>query len=423
VSVLRRIGNVAMLLISSLLISEVIARLVFRVPEVIGFNRANFTPAMLFGGLESLVELDSGHAQGAASTDGVPPPGSFRPIRNLKLTWSSDPDDLEVVESLNLYGFRGPDFAIQREPGIRRVLFIGDSFCEGIGVADDETIPRAFERLAGDGVEVINLGVAGTGLAQYARLASIAIPLLRPDTVVVVAYSNDFPVQYEERSYYEGYGIAVGRIPTWLPRLVEVGLELGDGIPPTPFYHRGPFLFFLPVPDPSNPLTHGTPTNVEPRLLRAMALGRLNPMLPRAAAGEEERLLTPIDRKGAGERYWRHFEAVASRFHANWAAAFIPSHVSISDHYYQPWEELGADFQRPSLVVRETRQHQQELGALFAEIGVPFVDVTGAALDEERRGRRLYHRYDSHMNAAGYALVAARLHNLVATLEPQEPSP
>jgi len=97
--------------------------------------------------------------------------------------------------------------------------------------------------------------------------------------------------------------------------------------------------------------------------------------------------------------------------------------VSISDHYDQAWQEFGAGFKRPSLVIRETRQHQRQLGDLFGETGVPFVDITGAALDEERRGRWLYHRYDLHMNAAGYALVAARLHSLAPAFEPRVPGP
>ena len=57
----------------------------------------------------------------------------------------------------------------------------------------------------------------------------------------------------------------------------------------------------------------------------------------------------------------------------------------------------------------EFRREQRFLARHFADHGIPFVDPTEALIAEEARGRRLYHGYDGHFNADGYALMAGLL--------------
>ena len=50
-----------------------------------------------------------------------------------RLLVESQADGFSETHGLNLYGFRGRDFAIHPSPGQRRVLLLGDSVTEGMG--------------------------------------------------------------------------------------------------------------------------------------------------------------------------------------------------------------------------------------------------------------------------------------------------
>jgi len=95
--------------------------------------------------------------------------------------------DFEYTANINSIGIR--DRELPRERGDAfRILAIGDSYTYGWGVAQEETWPHLLEaqlREEGHNVEILNLGKPGTGPPFYAELAERAIPLLRPDMVIV----------------------------------------------------------------------------------------------------------------------------------------------------------------------------------------------------------------------------------------------
>jgi hypothetical protein len=86
-------------------------------------------------------------------------------------------------------------------PGVRRVVFIGDSFLE-----EGTTVPLSVqveEKRAQVDLEVINLGVSATAPDEYYyRLKNIALPM-EPDHCLLFFYSNDF-VQSETLPSYLG---------------------------------------------------------------------------------------------------------------------------------------------------------------------------------------------------------------------------
>ncbi len=99
-----------------------------------------------------------------------------------------DTPEYQALATINSLGFRGPEFAVERRPGVVRILAMGDSFTYGWGVAVEEAWPAVLERnvrAAGLDVEIANLGHPGGESTQYATLAERVIPLLRPDLVVV----------------------------------------------------------------------------------------------------------------------------------------------------------------------------------------------------------------------------------------------
>lgn len=92
----------------------------------------------------------------------------------------------------NSRGIRGrAEHAPGRQPGLSRVLVVGDSFAFGEGVGDHETFAHQLELRSGPGVEVINLGVHGYGHDQMLlRLRSEGLRYA-PDLVVLGFFADD----------------------------------------------------------------------------------------------------------------------------------------------------------------------------------------------------------------------------------------
>lgn len=103
------------------------------------------------------------------------------------------PDFIESYERTNAHGQRDKERALEKKPGVRRVLLLGDSVVEGHGLAEEDTISRQWEALVENGsTEVLNFGVSA-----YCTLAEIELLETKglafdPDVVVVLFVENDF---------------------------------------------------------------------------------------------------------------------------------------------------------------------------------------------------------------------------------------
>jgi hypothetical protein len=97
----------------------------------------------------------------------------------------------------NVLGFRDEEPA-EKDPRLPRVLVVGDSFAEGVGLVDVEArFDRVLRTELRPPVEVYNLARAGTsGSEQLALLASYPV---EPDLIVWQAFANDLPVQGDAR--------------------------------------------------------------------------------------------------------------------------------------------------------------------------------------------------------------------------------
>ena len=96
---------------------------------------------------------------------------------------------------VNSLGFRGPEISPLKKPGVRRILFLGDSFMFGAGLKEHETLPYAVSqelerRHAGD-FEAINGGVYGYQTANELEFfMKYGVPL-NPDIVVILVMTHD----------------------------------------------------------------------------------------------------------------------------------------------------------------------------------------------------------------------------------------
>lgn len=104
--------------------------------------------------------------------------------------------DFSVHHSFNSLGFRDREHAVAKVPGTFRIIVLGDSFMDGLQVADEETFARRLEsRLQGRGIpaEVVNLGMQGFGTRhELFALESYGLKF-QPDLAVLSFFMNDLP--------------------------------------------------------------------------------------------------------------------------------------------------------------------------------------------------------------------------------------
>lgn len=111
------------------------------------------------------------------------------------------------VIRINSRGLRDEDFQTKAENDKRRILVLGDSFTWGVGVnASDRYTDIMEERLNQDKdrYEVINTGVAGSGIKDFVQLFRERGKDYDPDVVVVSVASNDIWSRSEIDNYRSG---------------------------------------------------------------------------------------------------------------------------------------------------------------------------------------------------------------------------
>lgn len=391
--------RVAMLLVV-LAGQEALFRLLFPLPDAEGFNRIRYQA------------LSPSHPNygGAAA----------RGLVYDRLVLESRPDGFVETHNLNLRGFRGPDFAIEPDPNRRRILVIGDSVTEGMGVDDARTFPAVWSRmLADEGVsaEVVNLGVMGAGLPQLWPLVRDSVSLLQPADVVVMLYANDLPASESSDTTFQAPGPEFPRsaAPWWRPRLAVL---IDRVIVEKPIYRRWPQFpgrFFAPVPDPSNPWSGDKkrPEELSERLYRDMAAGKLNPFVHFQAEEIPGPLAYDFDRWGSPKAFLKHMAEVCQRHGARLIVGYTPFCGVVHGRYAGPLIELGMDPATAEALSTDPKYRSQNkiLAEICGELGITLVDATEALEAAEAAGRAQYWAYDSHPNPDGYATIAARVHD------------
>lgn len=100
---------------------------------------------------------------------------------NKQLTISGGDESGLCVYSYNSLGFRGDE---PNKKGFK-IMVVGDSCTEGIGVNDNETWPNLFSQLIPNSVD-LNFGIAGASNDCIARTLLTYYDLIKPDLVLVM---------------------------------------------------------------------------------------------------------------------------------------------------------------------------------------------------------------------------------------------
>lgn len=379
---------------------EALFRWMFPLPVILGFNRVRY---------QSMAEDHP----------------NFRDVANRglvydRLLFESRPDGYSEVHQLNLYGFRGADFAPGRPQGKRRVVFLGDSVTEGQGAPGSQTIPAEFARLvAEDGIpaEVINLGVVAASLPQYVAMGRDALPLLMPTDVVLVLFANDLPSPpYLNELDGPAARFTLVEGPGWLPRVVEL---IRRAVRKEPIYRRWPRFavpFFAAVPDSSNPWSRSPasppPAGLDPGVYQAMRDGALNPWLKEQSDAIPGMLSHDFSKSGLPSLYLYRLAECCKQINARLLIAYVPFSGVTHARYAPALVKLGMD---PAVAAKLAtdpayRSQNRLLAGLCPKLDVPFVDTTDALIEAEAAGTPQFWALDTHPRPTGYATIARTIH-------------
>ncbi len=328
----------------------------------------------------------------------------WKPIRYETLTYTSAPDSMYTsYHRLNQYGFRDDDWSLAKPTGKKRVLFVGDSFVEGAMCDVERSIPQSFAASAGaEMVQVMNAGISGAGLPEYAQLMHALIPTFRPDAVILVLFANDI-------------GQRQARIPTdefvprrsnrFLPRVVHVISRLADG--QSPGFRWGPHRPLNPaVPDPANHwslLYDQYAPHVDPALVKHMQAGHFNIWRINYLKFEEVNLKRPA----MLDAFFQQLKTYTDKYTTELMVCYIPSRNQITRHYL-PYDLLSCQIlcsDSMDLTQEPYQIHRRYLDTICQQNHIPFLDLTGFLQANEKRGQHMYWQYDDHFRPQTYRLA------------------
>lgn len=353
---------------------ELASRLLLPIPAFEGFNRVTYSPT--YSGIASR---------------------SF--LRHDSFVIPSEPDNIEAVYKLNLYGFRDNDWpAHARRP---RVMFVGDSFVEGYLTDAAHTIPEGFNAAASQQrqpLDVMNFGVTGAGLVEYTQLIYDAVPLFHPRDVVLVLYANDLPPKdFDPRSMAPA---TFKKSPVLLPRAIDSALRLARHERITPAWHRPPVPYFLPVPSPGNPWTRFAAryTFVEPEFADAMKSGRMNPFIVDEIHWLYRVLAAPME----FEPFLSGINEYLKQNDVRLFVVYIPSRHQVTTHYREYVRAFCSKDRLHDLTGDAFQIHATALRSASETLDIPFLDLTPYLREREAANDHAYLSYDGHFRSETY---------------------
>jgi len=299
--------------------------------------------------------------------------------------------DFALRYRINERGFRYDPAQPKQRRG-RVVAVVGDSFAFGLGVNDEETFTSLLNRRGSN--TFLNLSVPGYSTDQEALLIEAAFPEYRPDDLWLMVYvgndllDNQFarPLQFHAAK---------------------------------PRFERGPAgLVLQNVPAPS-----ATPALREPP-----------PDLETAVLGEEAVRAdwgVRLARRWALARLLRSQFARRTDYRARLEAHLRPATELFADLLARIRESTRRAGIELRVFVLAGRSFVEEPGSLSAQYqqffaesvlqacraqAVPAYHVaTELAAEFQRRGERLYHPHDGHLNRRGHEVVCRTVAEVLAT--------
>ena len=291
-------------------------------------------------------------------------------------------------------------------------MVVGDSFVEGMMANEDETIPKGFANSAenaGLNVEVMNFGMMGIGLNEYIKLIVDAVPVFKPDYVIMVLFSNDVPFN---RPYFPTYKLDPKFADPYIPRLKAL-LNYSKNGDPIPFrWSLDIKRYYKAVPDKSNPWTTESTAraaDVTPEIAQAMMKGDFNFFRSNWILEEEKFLKSPTD---LTEKL-KLLNDYTAHYGTKMLVCYIPSRNQVSEYYYTFEKEYcqvrcpdRMDLTQPAYQI-----HAEMLANNCNTLKLPYYDFTPMIIEKEAQGNHLYWDYDDHMKGSSYLMLGEAIFN------------
>jgi lysophospholipase L1-like esterase len=112
------------------------------------------------------------------------------PNKSRTMMFSSE-DMEEMHVKMNSEGFWDEEHEARKPPGVKRILFLGDSFTVGYGVPREKKFTETMKASLPKGFEVINLGMWGYSVDQELLVLESMGLKYAPDVVVVCLFLDD----------------------------------------------------------------------------------------------------------------------------------------------------------------------------------------------------------------------------------------
>ena len=363
---------------------ELSLRAVFPMPELANFNRMNYQPGI------TVTKSDY--------------------LRNINMLWTSVLDTPVTFEhKLNYYGFRDFNWELEKPPNKQRILFIGDSFVEGMTSDGAQVITNGFiakSRALRDDLEVFNMGIMGVGINEFINLIVDVVPLFKPDHVFLVLCYNDIPFN---RPYFPKSRLDPEYYDNSKLRMVQL-YEMLQANEPLPFrFNVGNKKYYPAVPSRNNPWTFYEDSlrrEVTPKVADAMIKGDFNFFRTNWILEEERFLKSTTDL----ESKLRLLNEYVNYEKATFSVFYIPSRHQVSTYYYQfEREQCLRCPESLDLTQSKYQIHREILAKNCADLNIPFYDLTPEFIQEETKQNHLYWNYDDHMRGKAYIMTGEKM--------------
>lgn len=347
------------------------------------------------------------------------PPGSALTYRTPEFSFTAD---------INRLGFRDREFSLAKE-GRKRIVAIGDSFTYGWGVSAEQSWPKALEaglREHGYDVEVANLGQPGASPVVYARTAAKAVPLLKPDLVVVgITQGDDLAQLKGEEALTSPETADRGREPAGGSRM-GIASRLSNAIVGRLYPN---FLFLLRRRAVSRQLVNAEWEaqadgilrsltseerarfeRLDPEVRESFQRGELNPSLLQGSLKRPDYFLETMDISrpevqgmiAAMGRALANIKQAAASNGAEVIVVSIPYKVYASGRDLESSRRLGLDL-IPEMVTSNAAS--EAIDTASARAGVRFIDLTNAFRARANESS-LFFELDGHLNPKGHEVFA-----------------
>jgi hypothetical protein len=284
---------------------------------------------------------------------------------------------------INSAGFRDTEHSLRKQPGINRIMVIGDSFTFGMSVNLKDTYPKQLERIlnhANINCEIINCGVIGHCTWQHFEMLKRKALPYQPDLVILGLFEDDLMGSippYNESDGYEGGNPFGERGVSGVMCHLSLWnfLRNANALFEHKYRYRRGHTYVKAIEKRKKKWGPENPTDINYKIM--------------SGKGEKRKYMEFSETL-------RQFVIAADDGGARVLVVLIPDSVQLNDSHMQAVNRF----------VEQTCR----------EIGVPFVDST-PALEGEEDHRSLYlFPFDAHNSPKGLRLIAQTIADRIISL-------